>query len=369
MVAKIFALDSRELWSKPGNPLTGHRSEIWRVDLLNQDDVVIAPLLGVTGGEFTFNVNATIRGGGSIEYQGEKIDWVQHRIQPWYRTEAHGAEPVEWPLGVFLVATPSTQYTDAGRSVSLELYDKTLILDRDKTPATRQIPAGTNIVDAVRGLLEEAGQTRTAIVDSDQTLATSIVWEPGTTRLRMINDLLEAANYFSIWADGRGIYRAGPYQAPADRGESWGFQDDSASIYSAEFSHDYDTFEVPNRVVVVGQSDGEEDSEAPVAVVEDESGGPFSKETVGMWITRYEEGQDAADQATLEGIARRFLQEGQQVGSTYNIKHAPIPLDLQDVVRFRRDAESLDFRATVQTVSYSMEVGSLCSTTLREYVQ
>ena len=369
MPAIIFALDGTPQWSVPRNPLTGHRTEIWRVDLLNRDDVVIAPLLGVTGGEFTFNVNAAIRGGGSIEYQGEKIDWVQHRVQPWYRAEAPGAEPVEWPLGVFLVATPSTEYSDTGRATTLELYDKTLILDQDKFPSTYQVQAGTNIIEAVRALLEDAGQTRMALVETEQTLATSMVWEPGTSRLRVINDLLEAANYFSIWADGRGIYRAGPYQAPADRGESWGFQDDSASIYSAEFTHDYDTFEVPNRVVVVGQSDGEEDSETPVAVAEDVKGGPFSKETVGRWITRYEEGQDAADQATLEGIAQRFLQEGQQVGSTYHIKHAPVPLELQDAVRFRRSTEGLDFGATVQTISYSMDPGALCSTTLREYAQ
>ena len=365
MTTQIFAVDGTGQWVEPRNPLTGHRSESWRVDLLNQEDVVVANLLGVTGGAFTFNVNATIRGGGSIDYQGEQVDWNVHRVQPWYRTEAPGSDPVEWPLGVFLVATPSSEYSDQGRAVTLELYDKTLILDQDQLPSTYQVEKGTNIITAVRTVLADAGQTRTAIESSDQTLANSMVWPAGTSRLRIINDLLEAANYFSIWTDGKGVFRTGPYLSPSDRGISWAFQDDEESIYDAEFTHDFDTFNVPNRVVVIGQGDGEE--EAPVAVVEDTSGGPFSFQTRGRWITRTEEGQEASDQATLEGIARRFLQEGQQVGSTFQIKHAPIPLELHSAVGFRRDTEAIDIRATVQTMSYSMDIGALCSTTLREY--
>ena len=364
MGAQIFALDSEGRWVRPKDAITGHRTESYRIDLLNQDDVMVAKLLGVTGGQFTFNVNAPIRGGGSIDYLGEKIDWNTHRIQPWYQTSA-GDEFQEWPLGVFLVATPDTEYSDTGRAVTLEMYDKTQILNDDQLPSTYQVAAGTNIITAVRTVLAEAGQTRTAIEDTDQVLANGMVWPAGSSRLRIINDLLQAANYFSIWADGDGVFRTGPYLAPSNRGISWAFQDDERSIYSPDFSHNFDTFNVPNRVVVIGQSDGEE--EAPVAVVEDTSGGPFSYQTRGRWITRTEEGQEASDQAGLEAIAHRFLQEGQQVGSTFQIKHAPIPLELHSAVAFRRGTEGIDIQATVQTISYSMDVGALCSTTLREY--
>lgn len=366
MPAQIYSLDGASRRTRPADPLTGHRQESWRVDLLNNNDVVITTLIGVQGGEFSFNLNAAIRGSGSIEYSGEPIDWNLHRIQPWYRTEA-GDQVVEWPLGVFLVATPSTDYGDGSRTVSLEMYDKTKILEDDLVSSSYQVAKGVNVITAVRAVLTAAGQTRTAFEQSTQTLATAMVWPAGTSRLRIVNDLLAAANYFSIWADGDGVFRAEPYSSPQDRGSSWAFVDDEKSIYSPEFNHDFDTFDVPNRVIVTGQSDG--DTEAPIAVAEDTGSGPFSIPTRDRVIARYEEGQEATDTPTLLAIAKRLLQEGQQVGSTWSIKHAPIPLDMNSVVQFTRTAENIDVPATVQTISYSMETGSLCSTTLREFIQ
>lgn len=364
MSAQIFLIDDSGRWVAPRDPLTSHRSESWGVRLLNNQDLFLEDLDGVTGGSYEFNVNAAIRGGGSLSYHGPAIDWDQHRVQPWYRVESAG-EMVEWPLGVFLVATPSSKHTDTGVEVELSLYDKTLILDQDMTPTSYTVGTGTNVIAAVRTVLSQAGQTRTAIEDSSQTLAKSMVWPAGTSRLRIINDLLDAANYFSIWVDGEGIFRAEPYLRPADRGQSFGFADDSTSIYSPDFTHDFDTFDVPNRVVVIGQSEG--DTEAPVATVTDTSSGPFSFSSRGRWITRVEEGVEATDATTLTNIARRFLSEGQQVGSTYSISHAPIPLELNSTVGFRRAARDIDVSCTVQTISYSMDTGALCSTTLKEH--
>ncbi|WJZ27826.1 tail protein [Arthrobacter phage 1191A] len=366
MPAQIYSLDDAGRRTRPADPLTGHREESWRVDLLNNQDVVLTELHGVKGGDFSFNANAVIRGSGTIEYLGAPIDWNLHRVQPWYRAEA-GGEVVEWPLGVFLVATPSTQFYDGGKTVSLEMYDKTKILEDDLISSSYQVKKGVNVLSAVRAVLSLAGQTRTAFEESTQTLSTAMVWPAGTSRLRIINDLLESANYFSIWVDGDGVFRTSQYLSPADRGMSWAFVDDSKSIYSPDFTHDFDTFDVPNRVIVTGQSDG--DTPAPVAVSEDNSGGPFSIPTRGRVISRYEEGQEASDQTTLQGIADRLLQTGQQVGSTYSIKHAPIPLNLNTVAGFIRESEGVDVRTTVQQISYSMNAGALCSTTLREFIQ
>lgn len=364
MAAKIYVLDDAGRRTRPADPLSSHRAESWRVDLLNNDDVTITSLLGAKDGSFRFNVNAAIRGGGSLEYGGTPIDWNQHRIQPWYRTEAGGLLQ-EWPLGVFLVATPSTKFSSAGRSVTLELYDKTHILEQNKVTASYQVPAGTNVVDAVTTVLAQAGQTRAAFEETDQTLSTAMVWPAGTSRLKIINELLDAANYFSIWADGDGVFRASPYKPPAARGISWSFEDNENSIYSPEFTHDFDTFSIPNQVIVIGQSDGE--TEPQVAVAQDNGPGEFSIPTRGYVISRSEEGREATDMATLNGIAQRLLSEGQQVGSTYAIQHAPVPLDLNSVVEFKRAAEQVDALATVQEISYSMRTGALCSTTLREF--
>jgi len=366
MPAQIYLLDTGSRRTRRADPLSGHREESWRVNLLSNDDVLLTELIGVTGGDFNFNANATIRGSGSINYTGEPIDWNQHRIQPVYRAQA-GDLVEEWPLGVFIVSTPSTQFSDGGREVSLEMYDKTKILEDDLIPASYRVAKGTNIITAVRTVLALAGQKRTAFEETSLTVRTAMVWPPGTSRLRIINDLLDSANYFAIWVDGDGVFRTSPYEAPEDRGESWAFVDDEKSIYSPDFTHDFDAFDVPNRVIVTGQSDG--DTEAPVAMVEDNSKGPFSIPTRGRVISRFEEGQEAVNEATLLAIAKRILSDGKQVGSTFQIKHAPIPIDLNAVVAFRRDQESIDVTTTLEQVSYSMDTGTLCSTTLREFIE
>lgn len=364
MTTQIFMVDEVGRWVKPPDPVTSHRDESWRIDLLNNSDTNLGTLDGVIGGDFTLNVNATIRGGGSLTYTGDPVDWNQRRVQPWYRAEA-GGQVITWPLGVFIVATPGQEHDDPGVTQSLALYDKTLILDQDKISTTFQAPAGANVVQLVRSVLLAANQTRSAIVDSTAKLANPMVWEAGvTSRLRIINDLLESINYFSLSVDGYGVFRAGPYQAAADRGITYQFIDDETSIYSPKFTYTHDTFEVPNRVVCVGQSDGE--TPALVGVAEDNGTGPFSSVTRGRVITRTEEGVDATDQATLNALADRYLREGQMVGSSFQISHAPIELWFNDVVLFKRSARDIEALCVVQSLSFSMDTGALCSTSLRE---
>ena len=363
MTTQIFIVDETGRWVTPPDPIISHRTESWRVDLLNNSDTNLGKLDGVTAGDFTINVNATIRGGGSLTYHGDLIDWNAHRVQPWYRAEA-GGQVIEWPIGVFIVATPGQEHQDAGVTQSLALYDKTLILDQDKVAETFQAAKGAKVVTVIRTLLESAGQTRSAIVDTPDVLANPMVWEAGTSKLRIINDLLASINYFAIFTDGYGVFRAEPYQAPAYRGTTFRFVDDKKSIYSPNFTHQRDTFEVPNRVVCIGQADGE--TPALIGVAEDTSTGPYSYSTRGRWITTTYEGVDATDQATLSALAKRYLSEGQLVGTTFEISHAPIELWFNDVVEFRRDLRGIEATCVVQSIGYSMATGALCSTTLRE---
>lgn len=364
MSSHIFLIDDAGRWEPSGDPLTSHRSESWRVELLNLSDTGLGQLDGVAGGEFTFNVNNAIRGGGSLDYKGEPIDWLRHRVQPWYRIQA-GTTTFEWPLGVFIPAAPSTQYGAMGGVQSIELYDKTLILSQDAVDTTYSVPAGTVVTDVIRALLVSIGETHIAITDSPETLSTSMVFEAGVSKLRIINDLLDAINYFSIWVDGLGTFRADPYRRPSDRLRRFGFIDDEKSIYSPDFTHDFDTFEIPNKVILIGQSDGEEAAMTSVASNVDVNS-PFSYQSRGRWITRVEEGVEATSQAVLDSLATRRLMDGQTVGSTFDIRHAPIELTFNDAVGFRRDAEGVNVLATVESISYSMSTGALCSTKLRE---
>ncbi|UJQ87155.1 minor tail protein [Arthrobacter phage BaileyBlu] len=343
--------------------LSGHRAEAWRFDVLDLADQKIGELDGVTEGSFDYSTFATIKSSGSLTCVAPNVDWLRVRIQPWYTMTALG-QTVSWPLGVFIPASPGVDYSAPGGVQSLELYDKLLILDQDKTDGTYSVSAGSVVTDVVRGILRGIGETQDAITDSAETLKSSMVWEADTSKLKIVNDLLDAINYFSLWADGYGVFHGSPYVAPTGRGIAWEFADNTLAIYSPDFSLDADTFNVPNKVIQVSTSDGE----TPALIAEarnEDPASPYSYNNRGRWITRVETEVEATSQPILDSIAQRRLVELSAVTETYELEHAFIPLELNDAVRFVRDAEGIETGAVVQKMTISTAVGALVRTTLR----
>lgn len=355
------------------DPYTGHRLEVWRWVVLSFDHAEIGELDGVKDGTLEFSTGNTIRGGGSMTWAGPKKDepdWDRVYLQPWYGFTAEDGSYHEWPRGVFIPATAPTAYTDTARTLDVDLYDKLLILDRDKVVETYTIKKGTNVGTAVRSVIEEAGQDRHNIEDTTETVRTDMVWEPGTSRLRIINDLLESINYFSLWADGYGTYQGLPYQDPQARPTLRAFVDDATSIYAPDFTHERDTFDTPNRVVAVGRGDDAPDDggepEVFVGVAENtDPGSPTSYPARGRWIVHHEQDVEATSQSVIDGIAARRLSELTQTSSVVEFQHAPIQLELNDIIEFRYK-DDVAVRATVQSFSMSTEPGTLMSTRVRE---
>ncbi|WNN93667.1 minor tail protein [Arthrobacter phage CallinAllBarbz] len=343
--------------------LSGHRSESWRFDVLDLADQKIGELDGVTEGSFDFSTFATIKSSGSITCVAPAVDWLRVRVQPWYTMTALG-QSVSWPIGVFIPASPGVDYSAPGGVQTLELYDKLLILDQDRTDGTYSVSAGAVVTDVVRGILRGVGETRDAITDSAEKLKSAMVWEADTSKLKIVNELLDAINYFSLWADGHGVFHAAPYVAPGGRGIAWEFADDEHGIYSPDFTLDADTFNVPNRVVQVSTSDGETPALIGEARNEDPAS-PYSYNNRGRWITRVETEVEATSQAVLDALAQRRLVELSAVTETYEIEHALIPLELNDAVRLTRTAEEIQTGAVVQKMTISTAVGALVRSTLR----
>lgn len=246
----------------------------------------------------------------------------------------------------------------------MELYDKLLVVDQDAVETSYALDVGANVINSIADLILSTGEARVSITASAETLRTAMVWEAGTSKLRIINDLLSAINYFSLWVDGYGNFRAEPYVEPSRRGLSWSFFDNAESIYSPDFSHDFDTFKIPNKVILVSQSDGE--TEALTATAYDQRpDSPFSFEARDRWIAVTETNVEATSQAVLDALAQRRLKELQMVGSTYEISHALIPLDLNALVAFRR-LDLIDALGVVQKFTLRTDVGALVTSTIRE---
>lgn len=352
-----------DLWLPGGpDPFTTHRVESWWVDLLDEHDTPVGRLDGVTGGTIEQNVNRIITGGGTLDVvdRGQDIPWLSARVQPWWHV--HGADP--WPLGVYLCSAPVATHTDAGVSWRVELLDKLLVLDEDKIEAAYAVPAGAVVTDTVQAVIASTGEAATAVTDSTETLTSGMVWPPGTSKLRIVNDLLDAINYFSVRVDGHGTFVAAPYQAPAQRPTVRQFVPGPAAIHTPDFTRDQDLAGIPNRVVLVSAGGRDEESLVGVASNTDPAS-PTSHPSRGRWVVHAEEGVEATSQAVIDGLARRRLVELSTVAATVEIDHAAVPLAVNDVVAFDTGTGS-PVRAATQSWSLALAAGSLMRTRVRE---
>ena len=352
--------------------LRSHRSqESWSWELLDNDDRFIGDFAGVVSGGLTANVAAPIRTGGTLVWKGQsQPQWLGFRVRPVYRATLVDGTQIEWPYGVYIPATPEPEYNGMSITGNVEFYDKLLVLSEDAVDTTFTLAAGTVATTAIRNIIEGAGETKHSIVDSTATLATSLAWPTGTSKLKIINDLLaDTLNYFSLFCDLAGYYRAEPYVAPESRGSMWNFMDGETSIYQPKFSHKQDYFGKPNKVILISQGSGDTEALTATATNTDVTD-PLAYGGIRgtRWVTVTEEGVDAASQTILNDLALRRLRSLAEVSSTYQLKHALVPLDLNALVTFKNAMEGIDTKGVVQEMEIPCVTGksTQVTTTIRE---
>lgn len=350
----------------PSDPLTGNRSSRVRVDVLTRLEAPKGTLAGEIGGSVDYTTHAAVKGGGrlSVVDVGQVVDWLNDRVRPVLIVEGIG----ETPLGVFMAAEAPEAWGGTGRTVTVGLVDKLSILDQDAVDTTYALAAGQVITTAVATLISSTGETNMAITPSPAVLSGPLVWDPGTTKLQIVNDLLAAANYFSLFCDGTGQYRAEPYVRPAARAIVAELVDGPTAMYLPALTRDVDIYAIPNKFIAVGVGDSVTPALVSTATNEDPSS-PYSFPSRGRWIVRTDTGVEAANQSTLDAYAQRRLIELTSPTSSVEIEHAYVPgLAINDAVRFRRVPAGIDARHVVSRTETPLDPTALVKTTLTQVV-
>jgi hypothetical protein len=265
------------------------------------------------------------------------------------------------------------------------LLDRATVLDQDKTDASYTVDTSTPILQAVAAVIASAGERIDIDAAVTDTLASPMVWEAGTSKLQIVNDLLSALNYNSLWVDGIGRYQATPYVVPARRSLTYELLnqprqlvDGEQSIYSAEWSRDRDMFSVPNKTIAV--QSGSDDAPALVGVYTNEDpASPFSYPSRGRWITNVLSDVDvpdfsaeadpaAATVAFLEAKAQQSLIASSAVQAAVTVKHLPVPLRVSEVMRFKSTPAGIDARHVVTGLKLDANPLGLMESTLQEVI-
>lgn len=360
-------VDQTLYYQSPEDPLrAGHRVEDFWVEVVDRQGQSLGRLDGVVGGQIDENVEAIIAGGGFLEVDDldQDIDWLNARLQPWWEVEGYGA----WPLGVFLASVPERNSRDGLGAWYVDLSDKTQVLLEDEVPESFSLPAGAVVTDEVKAVILSTGEPASslAVTDSAETLTDGMVWEPGTTKLRIVNDLLAAIGYFAIRCNGWGQFVAEPYVRPQDRSVSWAFEDGPEAMHEDSLTRREDLASVPNRFIL--NSIGSGNAEALQAVAEDTTSERFSYAARGnRWISRTEMEIEATSQEVLDAKAAHRLAEAQSVSATGQLYCAVIPLEINQTVLVRTGGVD-GATATVRRVTRSLNLESPQRVVVREVV-
>jgi len=343
---------------------SGARRPSWRFELLDRHDVPLDDLDGVSACKIELAALSRLGGSGSLTLteRGQSVDWLSHRVRVLYDPGIDGA--ASWPVATMLLSSPAERRRGGRSWFEVTLLTKLAVIDEDAVEGSFSLPAGSPLVATAVNLIRSTGEVRIAATPSSAVSANPLMWEAGTSKLTIVNDLLTAAEYWSLWVDGSGQFRVEPYRAPSERPVAFEFAAGVNSIHRPDWTREQDLSSVPNRFVVVGQGSDDEPALVGIATNEDPSS-PFSFQARGRWVSRTEEGVEGEDQAVFDRLAQRRLLDAMSPVGKITVEHAIVPLNPNDVVRFRplgRGATD----CTVLRMEYGFGASAHCQAEWRE---
>lgn len=360
------------------NPLDYEESEIvvalkastrtweFRYDLLDASNNKLADLETVRGCSVEQNWFADIKRTAklTITDTGE-IDYLSNRIKPWVRLHMPAGSYVEWPQGVFLLASP-LRGDDEHRVITRNVqgYDSLLIFRDDKVEDRYSVAAGIRYTTAISTLL---GSVPQQVSPSSLVLPTTKEWEPGTSKLTIINELLNAANYESLSFNEDGVAIVVPYLSPQDRMEEHTYADDSQGLLIPGIEQELDLFAIPNKWILV-VSDPDRPALSSIYTNSDASS-PTSTVRRQRTITDFRTEQDAADQATLDSKVARLAFEASQIYEAIDFETGLFPVHSgNDVYRIMYDPLSINAKYSEHMWSFELSERAVMKHTARRIV-
>ena len=305
------------------------------VELLTEQDVLIEDIsadLQPAGSMVERKVGTLLPARCRLRLSRE-LQWGWQRVRPYISiTDMQTGVTDRWNLGVFVLASPSRRAAEVPATFDVDGFDKIHTLNAPYG-SSFQLAAGTGVLGAVSSLLTAAGETRVAIDQSAVavTLPTARVWplDQGTTRLKVINDLLGLVGYVPLWSDRDGVLRSAPDVPRAQIGPMWAYSADSVqtSTVSVDREVSADLFAAPNRWVFVSDDPaaGTFPAEgAGIYTVTNQSDGPASVDARRRTITQVVR-LKAASQAALVVQGDQIVAAAKRVAQQLSMKAGPNP--------------------------------------------
>lgn len=346
----------------------GSRLIKFRYDLLDKFENKKGELLSVVSGEVAMSSTSEIMRTAKFTLKDDgTIDWLSDRIQPFVELRMKDGNFIEFPLGVFLLNSPtrSDKFGEVYRDV--EAYDGNIILKEDLVDSRYFIPSGTNYKTAIIALLNSAGIQKHNIEDIDKALSVDREFEIGTSKLEIINTILSEINFIPLHVDENGYFTSYTYRPPVLRATDYVYEDSRVSVVYEGVQEKLDLFSIPNKWVAVVSNSEEPPLQA--VYVNDDPNNPLSTVSRGRTLVKYMELERIADQETLDSYIQRVAHEDSQVYGQIEIKTAIMPFhSYRDVLKIHYAKLGVSDKYVETGWSFPLEAGGEMSHTLGKVV-
>lgn len=263
----------------------------------------------------------------------------------------------KYPLGTFLVQTPSFSYDGKVRNVSMDAYTPLLELKENMPPLGYSILKGENIMDYAYRLTREHVRAPVVKAVCAEELFNDFVASTDDTWLTFTTDLIANAKYtFDLDEMGRILFA--PKQDTASLQPIWTYDDSNSSILYPDLSLDHDLYGVPNVVEVIYSNGGDYYYSK---VVNDDPNSPISTVNRGREIVHRVTDPDVIGDPTrnqIQEYAEQLLRDLSSLEYTIKYSHGYCPVRVGDCVRLNYKAAGLtDVKAKVISQTITCEPG------------
>lgn len=264
----------------------------------------------------------------------------------------------KFPLGTFMVQTPSTSFNGKLMNVSMDAYTPLLELKEKLPPLGFSVAKGQNIMDMVYNLASENARAPIVKATCDKTVYSDFVANTEDTWLTFLIDLAANANYeFMLDEMGRVLFA--PKQDTASLQPVWTYSDDNSSILQPELDLDHDMYGVPNAVEII-YSNGS--NYFHTKIVNDDPNSPISTVNRGREILHRETDPSISGNPTKEELdqyAERLLSNLSTLEYSVSYTHGYCPVRVGDCVRLNYERAGLT-NVKAKVISQSISCASGC---------
>ena len=250
---------------------------------------------------------------------------------------------------------------------SVEAYDQGVILRDDRVTDRYTVASGANYITAVKAVLDGAGINLQNLEANDKTLPAALDWEPGTSKLEIVNALLSAINYRPLWFNEDGHAIAQGYVSPSVAPTEYTYRNDMDSVLFPDVEETLELFDVPNKwVMVVSEPDR---AVITSTYTNTAASSPTSTVSRGRTIVDFREDNEAADQTTLDAKVARIAFEASQVYGTVDFETAIMPMhSFADVIELEYTDMGIDYKFAEHMWDFELRAGAPMNHSIRRVV-